>query len=81
VGVGFSLYKILFYFEAFLWESIFHLFLPHMQSLPYCNTIVRLLRKIRPPPPTPPFYAIHHTMLVMAMSCKGRCGLVGRGGQ
>jgi len=32
-----------------------------------CTTIAQYT----PPPPTPPLYAIHHTMLVMAISCKG----------
>jgi len=27
----------------------------------------------RPPPPTPPLYAIHHTILVLAISSKGQC--------
>jgi len=44
----------------------------HLQSLPYCNTIARVLCNIRPPPPNPPVYAMHHTILVMAISCKGQ---------
>jgi len=44
---------------------------PHLQSLPYCNTIARPLHNMRPPT-DPPFYAIHHTILVMAVSCKGQ---------
>jgi len=55
-----------------LWESIIRLLPPHLQSLPYCNTISRLLRNIRFPPPNPHLYAIHHTILVMAISCRGR---------
>jgi len=44
-----SLYTILFYFKALLWESIILLLPPpHLQSLPYCNTIARPLRNIRP---------------------------------
>ena len=67
-----SLYKILFHFKASVWESIILVLPPrHLQSLPYCNTIVRLLRNIRHPP-TPPFYVIRHTILVMAISCKGQ---------
>jgi len=42
----------------------------HLQSLPYCMTIARPLRNIRPPT-DPSLYAIHHTLLVMAISCKG----------
>ena len=66
-----SLYNILFHFKALLWESII-LLLPssHLQSPPYCITIARPLRNIRPPP-TLLLYAIHHTRLVMAISCKG----------
>jgi len=45
---------------------------PHLQSLPYCNTIARPLRNTRPPPPTHYFYSVHHTVLVMAISCKGQ---------
>jgi len=49
----FSLHKILFYFIAFLWESMILLLLPsQLQTLPYCNTIATPLRNIRPPPPT-----------------------------
>ena len=58
----FSLYKIFFYFKALLWESILHL------SLRYCCTNARPLRNIRPPT-DPHLYAIHHTLLLMAISC------------
>jgi len=44
-----SLHKILFYFKALLRESIIlSLPSPHLQRLPYCNTIGRPLRNIRP---------------------------------
>jgi len=44
-----SLYKILFHLKALLWESfILALPSPHLQRLPYCNTIGRPLRNIRP---------------------------------
>jgi len=55
--LGLSLYKILFHIRALVWESIILVFVlppPHLQSLPYCNTIARLLRNIRPPT-DPPF--------------------------
>jgi len=43
-------YKILFHFKALLWESITVLLSPpHLQRLPCCNAITRLLRNIRPP--------------------------------
>jgi len=53
-GEGLSLYKILFYFEALLWEIIIRLLpVPHLQSLPYCNTIAQPLRNVRPPTDPP----------------------------
>jgi len=72
VRVG--LYTILFHFKALLWEPIILACPPHLQSLPYCNTIARLLRNIRPPPPPPMplLYVIHNSMLVMPISCQGR---------
>ena len=55
-----SLFKILFHFKALLWESIILLVAPlFLQRLPYCNTIARLLRNIRPPT-DPPF--VCHTL-------------------
>ena len=62
----------LFHFEASWWESFILSFPPHLQSLHYCNTTARLLRNTRPPPPTPGLYAIHHTLLEMAILCKGQ---------
>jgi len=52
-GLHFSPYKILFYFQALLWESMILLLSPphfHLQSLPYYNTIavVHPFRNIRP---------------------------------
>jgi len=49
-----GLYMILFYFTALLWESFIRLCPPHLQNLPYCNTIARPLRNVRPPT-DPPF--------------------------
>jgi len=71
-----SLHKILFHFKfkALVRESIILILPPpHLHSLRYCNTIARPLRNIRPPS-TPNGYAIHHTILVMAISCKGQAG-------
>ena len=67
-----GLYKILFYFEAFVYESIIRVLPP-----PTCiaRTIAMLLHVYcarYDAPPTPLFYAIHHTILVMAISCKGQ---------
>ena len=44
----------------------------HHLTLPCCITIARPLLNIRRLPLTPPFCAIHHTILVMAISCKGQ---------
>jgi len=44
-----------------------HLHCPHD-----CNTIAKRLRRTRPPALTRLLYAIHHTILVMAISCKGQ---------
>jgi len=44
---------------------------PHLQSLPFCITIARPLRKIRPPT-DPSFVYQRHTILVMAIPCKGQ---------
>jgi len=63
-----SLYKILFYFEALSWESII-LLLPLLTCKAY--SIARPLRNLRPLTGLP-FYAIHHTILVMALSCEGQ---------
>jgi len=67
-----SLYKILFHFKAVLWSmSSFYCYPPE------CNAynIAILLHAhctIYVPPPTLPLYAIHHTILMMAISCKGQ---------
>jgi len=45
--------------------------LPHLHYPHYCNTIARLLCNIIPPP-TPFLYVIRHTILEMAISCKGQ---------
>jgi len=71
-GLGLGLYKILFYFEAFVHESII-LLLP----TPTCiaRTIAMLLHvycAIYEAPPTHLLYAMHTTILVMAISCKGQ---------
>jgi len=76
-GWPFSLYTILFDFKALSAESIILLLPP-----PTCKayTIALLLHDhcaIYARPPTPPLYGIHHTILVMAMSCKGQVALEG----
>jgi len=49
---------------------------PPLHCPRYCNTFAWLLRTIRPlpPPSQPPLYATHHTILVMAIACKGHQG-------
>jgi len=71
----FGLYKILFHFKALVHELII-LILPSRPASPtrlqyYCTTIAH----IRPPPPPPLAYAMHHTILVGAISCKGQAVL------
>ena len=55
-----SLYKILFQSKVLSLETI-HLFIapPHLLRLPFCNTIARLLRNIRPPTDPP---SVCHTL-------------------
>jgi len=67
-----SLYKILFSFKALLWESIIF-----TSPLPTCKAypIAILLHDhwaIYALLPIPLLYAVNHTILVMAMSCKGQ---------
>jgi len=68
--IGF--YKIFVYFKAFVDERIIP-FLP----LPTCSPpttaiLLHVYCAIYDAPPTPLWYAIHHTILVMAISCKGQ---------
>jgi len=68
----FSLYEILFHFKALLWVSIIFLLPP-----PTCKAypIAILLHDhcaIYARPLTPPIFALHHAILVMAISCKGQ---------
>ena len=71
-GGGGSLHKILFHFKALLWESII-LVLPSPPAKStllqcYYTTIAQYTPAHRPPH----VYAIHCTILVMAISCKGQ---------
>ena len=72
-----SLYKILFHFKAVLWSiSSFYCYPPA------CNAYnIAILSHahctIHVPPPTLPLYAIHHTILMMAISCKGQLAAAG----
>ena len=49
-----------------------NILLARLHCLHCCNTNARLLSNTRPPHPTPLVYAIHHAVLVMAISCKGQ---------
>jgi len=71
----FGVYKILFHFEASVHESIFLVYPP-----PTCiaGTIPILLHvhcAIYDAPSTALGYAIHHTILAIAISCKGHNGI------
>jgi len=69
-----GLYKILaFHFKALLWESII-LLLPPPPTCKAYPSVIRLHDHcaIHTSPRTPPLYAIHHTILAMAISCKGQ---------
>jgi len=75
LGVG--LYKIFVHFKAFVHESVILL-----SPSPTCNahTIAIRLRDycaIYDPHPTPLVYAIHHTILAVAISCEGEAGSCG----
>ena len=75
-GAQFGLYKILFHFETLVHESII-LSLPPPTCI--ARTIAMLLHvywAIYDAPPTPLVYAIHHTILAMAISFKGQ-GAIG----
>jgi len=75
----FSLNKILFHLKALLWEGVNHPYSSvarlHLRSTCKAYPIAILLHDhcaIYAPPATPLLYAIHHTILVMARSCKGQ---------
>jgi len=71
-------YKIFFHVEAFVHESVIA-FSPPTTCI--AHTIAVLLHDycaIYDTPPTPLVYAIHHTILVMAISCKGQREQPGR---
>jgi len=57
-----SLYKILFHFKALLWEAIIPLLPPSTYEAYPSALLWHDHCAIYAPPPTPPFYATHHTM-------------------
>jgi len=69
---GWSLQDI--FFLRGCYAQINHLFIPtaHLHCPPWCNTIAQLLDCLRLPIRTPVSYAMHHTILVMTISCKGQ---------
>jgi len=67
-----GLYKILLYFEAFEHDSIILLSPPPTCIGPTIATRVHDYCAIYDALPTPLLYAIHHTTLVIAISCKGQ---------
>jgi len=72
VGILISLYKIVFHFEALLWKSII-LVLPPSTCIAHTNAMVlHDYCAVYALPPTSRVYAIHHTILVITISCKGQ---------
>ena len=67
-----SLYKILFRDKALSWESIILLLTPPTCEAYAIEILLHDHCAIHAPPPTPPLNAIHHTILAMAISCKGQ---------
>jgi len=67
-----SPYKILFHFKALLEESIIILSPPNTCKAYPIAILLHAHCAIYAPPPTSLFYAIHHTISVMAISCKGQ---------
>jgi len=66
----FTIYCLLIVVRALVNRSFS---LPARLQFPHgCNTIPRLLGNIPPPPSTSLWYAIHHTILVIILSCKGQ---------
>ena len=68
-----NLHKILFYFEAFVHESIILALLPSTCIARITALLLHvyciLLPNIRRPPPPPLLYAVHHTIYAMPISC------------
>jgi len=73
----FGLNKILFHFKALLWQSIILLLPPPTYKAYPIAILLHDHCAIHARPPTPPVYAIRHTIFVMAISCKGQMSLVG----
>jgi len=61
----------LFHDKALSWESIIILLTPPTCEAYAIEILLHDHCAIHAPPPTPPLNAIHHTILAMAISCKG----------
>jgi len=67
-----SLHKILLHFEPCVHEFNRPFILPARLHCPHVAILLHGYWEIDDPPPDPVVYAIHHTLLVMAISCKGQ---------
>jgi len=67
-----GLYEILFYVEAFVHESVALLLPPPTCIARSTAILLHMSCAIYDAPPTPRLYALHNTILVMAISCKGQ---------
>ena len=71
-GVGFGLHKIFVSVEPCVYESNLLSF-PAPTCIAHPGVIlVHGYWAVHPPPSDLPFYAIHHTILVITISCKGQ---------
>jgi len=70
--VQLGLYKIFVHFKAFVHESIILLLPPHTCNAHTSAVLVHDYCAIYDSLPNPLSYSIHHTILVMAISCKGQ---------
>jgi len=67
-----GLYTILFYFKDFVHESIILLLPPPTCTARTIAILVHVYCAMYDAPPTPLWYAINPTILVMTISCKGQ---------
>jgi len=81
LGEGVGLYKILFYCEAFVHKSIIRLLPPSTCIARTIAILLHVYSAVYDAPPTPLLYAIHHTVLAMAISCKDQGGELPCGGK
>ena len=72
IHIHIGLYKILFYVEAFVHESVLLLLPPLTCIARIIAILLHIYCAIYDAPLTPRLYAIHNTILVMAISGKGQ---------